>query len=50
MDSLLIYKEYAGNFVDRWTLALPLGNGACHGILALASEIGCNAEAGLRTA
>ena len=47
---LLINKEYARYLVDRRTLAFPLGNGAGHSIFAFASEVGSNAEAGLRTA
>ena len=48
--STLVQEEDAGNLVNGWTLALPLGNGACHSILALAGEVGCNAETSLRAA
>ena len=47
--SPLVEEEDAGYLVDGWALPLPLGNGACDGILALAGEVGSDAEAGLRT-
>ena len=44
----LIDKEHAGNLVDGWALAFPLGNGARHGILIFTGEVSSDAEAGLR--
>ena len=48
--TLFIYQKYARNLREVGKLALPLLDGLGLDVLILASDVGCDAELGLRTA